>query len=254
MISERVLARSFSGFWTELLPLLTPSFVHMFNEVYRNVLIDERGGDYGEPVEKATDVGDSAFIAEVAFYLAKLATQRATSVIAACEDTALVSSAVHLASATVAAYESDARELHSALTDGEHHEVLSLAQNYDLFFRIRSEGKPIVFNPRIPGAGFIASCEADIAIADTIYEVKTITRNIASKDIRQLLIYLALQAATGERLWIKAGFFNPRRAILHEFYVDDLISRMSGGRFAVEVFRDVIAFSLSRDLEVDAAF
>jgi hypothetical protein len=253
VISERTLSRSFSGFWAELLPLLTPSFVHMFNKMFQADLVDSQGFAPGE-VEKASDLSDSALVAEVTFYLAKLATQRETSVALAWADDALMSNAVRLASAMVSSYEGGGSGLAVELTDGERAEILNLAQNYDIFFRMRAEGQVPIFNPRIPGTGFIASCEADLAIGSTLYEVKTVMRKIASKDIRQIVLYLALQAATGERRWTTAGFFNPRKALVHEFDVDDLIGRMSGGRSAMEVFQDVAFFASAREIENDTAF
>lgn len=253
VISERNLSRSFLGFWAELLPLLTPSFVHMFNEMYKSHLIDDKGA-LARKVEKVSGISDSAFVAEVAFYIAKLAAQKGASAVSACEDRTLAASATHLAAATVAAYEGDANRLPDDLTIAEYGEVLNLARNYDIFFREHSEIEAVTFNPLIRGAGFISSCEADIAIGSILYEVKTVTRNIASKDIRQLVIYLALQAATGERRWPTAGFFNPRRAVVHKFSVDDFISRMSGGRFSMDVFQDIINFAATREIDIDTIF
>ena len=72
MISERTFARSFSGFWTELLPLLTPSFVHIVNEGYKYQLTDEFDVAI-EPVPKNPQTQDASVIAEFAFFLARQA-------------------------------------------------------------------------------------------------------------------------------------------------------------------------------------
>jgi len=81
-----------------------------------------------------------------------------------------------------------------------------------------------------------------------------VKRNLAGKDIRQLLVYLALQAAAGNRRWPRAGFFNPRKAEYHEFDVDTFIAQISGGRSASEVYSDLVDFVSSRGVEIDAAF
>jgi hypothetical protein len=253
MISERELSKSFSGFWGELLPLLTPSFVHFFNETFKLNLVDAQGLPIGT-VKKASDLGDTAFLAEVAFYLVKLARQHELSAVSAWEDVALRDKVIGLASATVDAYEGGTGQVPSELGEGEREEVLGLAHNYDLFLGRFADGTAITFNPRIQGSGFISSCEADISVGNVLYEVKTVSRNLAGKDLRQVIIYLALQAATGERRWTQAGFFNPRRATVHEFNVDDLVSRISGGRLAVEVFRGITEFALTREVEFDSSF
>ena len=140
-----------------------------------------------------------------------------------------------------------------ALNSSEKSESLLLANNYDLLFE-RYSGKAIVFSPRIQGAGFVDACTGDLSVGESLFEVKTVTRNIAGKDIRQLLVYLALQAATGSRRWTGAGFFNPRRASVYEFSVDEALPLMSGGRLATEVFEEMVQYFCSRDIELDLAF
>lgn len=39
MISEKNIAADFKGFWSESLPLLTPSFVRVFNEASEEDLV-----------------------------------------------------------------------------------------------------------------------------------------------------------------------------------------------------------------------
>src|SRR5687767_1115096 len=53
------------------------------------------------------------------------------------------------------------------------------------------------FTPKIRGAGVLSECAADISTGPPLFEVKTAESKIARKDIRQLIVYLALQAATG---------------------------------------------------------
>jgi len=93
-----------------------------------------------------------------------------------------------------------------------------------------------------------------MSIGESLFEVKTVDRNLAGKDIRQLLVYLALQAATGDRKWRSGGLFNPRRARYYQFYVDELVPKMSGGNSAAEVLREIVEFLSTRDIQVDATF
>jgi len=254
MMSERTFSASFSAFWTELLPLLTPTFVHMINEGFKERLNDEFGLP-SEAVEKRADSRDSAVIAEFAFFLAKAAVEKEISVDEVFQNHKLRISAERGAVEIVKRYEADrVGHFPMALTQSEQKEGLSLAQNYQRFFHRRPDKELIEFGPKIPGAGFLASCIADISIGHTLFEVKTVNRNLAGKDIRQLIVYLALQAATGERRWTVAGFFNPRRAVYHKFDVDEVILQMSGGKPAAEVFHELIDFVCTRDIQMDTAF
>src|SRR5881275_1020467 len=59
----------------------------------------------------------------------------------------------------------------------------------------------IEFCPVFAGAGFLDSSAGDLAIANCLIEVKTTVRKPAGKDIRQLIVYAALDANTEERRW-----------------------------------------------------
>ena len=109
-----------------------------------------------------------------------------------------------------------------------------------------------MFLPRIPGCGFVNECAADLVIGDCLFEVKTVERNIAGKDIRQLLVYLALQSATDKKVWRDAGFFNPRRRVSYRSSVDKMIPLISGGRVASEVFRDMVELFCTRNMQYDS--
>lgn len=253
MISERTFAHSFSGFWAELLPLLNPSLVHMINEGYKERLTNIIGLPLNE-VDKKGKSGDSSVIAEFAFFITKMAVEKGISVKQVFKNETIVKSAMKCAIITVERYESSSKPITTSLENNELEEVLELALNYERFFRQRKGKGAIEFYPKIPGAGFILSCQADISIGSSLFEVKTVNRNIAGKDIRQLIVYLALQAATGERRWRKAGFFNPRRALYQEFDIDNVILRMSGGRPSIEVFQELIDFVCVRDIQIDTSF
>ena len=252
MISERRFASSFDGFWSELLPLLTPTFVHMVGEAYKESLTDAFGSPL-KPVEHRADT-DRSVIAEFAFYLAKNAIEKGITIRAAYDDPTVRSQAETTAGAVVRLYEGAVQYPSSELSDEDLLEGLSIAENYQPFLQeMLALGSP-VFNPIIAGAGFLQTCQADIAIGRGLFEVKTVARNIAGKDIRQLIVYLALQAATSEPRWTVGGFFNPRKAEYHRFEVDELIAKISGGRSASEIYHTLIDFACSWDVQIDTAF
>lgn len=253
MISERTFARSFTSFWDELLPLLTPSLVHVINDHYRQRLTDNLGLLL-RPVEPRANT-DSAVIAEFAFYLAKSATEAGITMKAAYDDTQIRNQALTKAALIVSYYEGPVQyPPRTDLDDDELLEGLEIAQNYTRFFEQVPAKGTIQFLPPIAGAGFLENCQADLAIGRALFEVKTVNRNLASKDIRQLLVYLALQAATGDRKWNLGGFFNPRRAEYIQFAIDEVLAQISGGRSSSEVYHSLIDFVSSSDVQFDTAF
>jgi len=253
MISERTFARSFSGFWTELLPLLTPNFVHLVSNGFKNALIDADGEPI-VPVPKDPEIRDTAVIAEFAFFISQLSIQRNLSVYELIREKKYSEKAEHYALEVVKKYEGGRVPLSAPLLPKELEEGLALAVNYERFFNARGKNQIIEFGPSIPGAGFLAECKADISVGTTLFEVKTVDRNLAGKDIRQLVVYLALQGVTGNRRWVSGGVFNPRRAIYHEFNIDYIINQMSGGKASLEVFQELIDFVSIRDIQLDATF
>jgi hypothetical protein len=253
MISERKFARSFTGFWMELLPLLTPKFVHIINDAFKIHLTDENGEPL-RPIQKNSKIRDLAVIAEFAFYISQLSIQEGQKVAEIINNDKYFDKAQRDAYEVVKRYEGGTVNLNLPLISEEIEEGLALALNYERFFEINCKNKEIEFGPIISGAGFISECKADISVGNTLFEVKTVDRNVAGKDIRQLVLYLALQGITGNRKWTHAGFFNPRRAVYHEFRVDDVIRQMSGGKASLEIFQELIDFVSSRDIQIDAVF
>src|SRR5258708_17738387 len=100
MISEHEFSVSFSGFWGELLPLLTPSFVHMINESLEQVVRDENGFAVGG-VPKYIDSSESALIAELAFFLARASIERIMDVDSAFNDNAALAWAEQMAASSI---------------------------------------------------------------------------------------------------------------------------------------------------------
>ncbi|MGH9908129.1 MAG: hypothetical protein ACRD8U_21365 [Pyrinomonadaceae bacterium] len=154
----------------------------------------------------------------------------------------------------VSYYEGAVQYPRTDLREDELLEGFEIAQNYQRFFEQVPVKGTIEFLPRIPGAGFLQNCQADLAIGRALFEVKTVSRNLASKDLRQLIIYLALQAATGDRKWNVGGFFNPRKDDYLQFGIDEVIAQFSKGRSSSEVYHSLIDFVSSSDVQFDTAF
>jgi hypothetical protein len=253
MISERTFARSFASFWLELLPLLTPNFVHIVNYALANQLVDEHDVLI-DPVKKKPAVRDPSVVAEFAFFIAQLSVSEGVGISNIRNNDNHIERAQKYAYEIVKRYEGGESRILLPLNQEEIEEGLAIAMNYERFFEIKCKNKIIEFGPIISGAGFVSECKADISIGNTLFEVKTFDRNLASKDIRQLIIYLALQGITGNRRWDYAGFFNPRRALYYEFRVDEVIRELSGGKSSLDVFQEISDFITRRDIQIDSVF
>ncbi len=250
MISEKDVATQFNGLWDDVLPLLTPSFVRLFNAANSDDLTEHAQSKFSK-ISIGPNVEKHDLVAEFSFHIAKISVERNISVGAFDVNSDHFMNAYRAAISFLSKYASDNDRI--SLNPDEVSEALSLATQYDYFY---SHIKPtmIEFSPRIAGAGYLGACNADLSLDDTLYEIKTVSRNIAGKDIKQLILYLALQYSTGTRRWPHAGFFNPRKALHYKFSVDHLIYRTSGGRSTTEVFADIVDFLSARGVEIDAIF
>jgi hypothetical protein len=253
MISERTFASSFPEFWQELLPLLTPSCVHLLHGGHEEHLTDDAGHEVGA-TQVNNETRDPAIVSEFAYHLAKEAFRRTVSISDAFADVSVRRTAETVAFDLVNSYEGRNVLGDASLNATELHEGLELAARYEFFARSQGGAKHCIFQIPLKGCGFLGVCAADMAIGDYLVEVKTVQRSLAGKDIRQLVIYLALSSVTRAEPWQCAGFFNPRRGTFHKFGVTELIDLIAGGRSAVDVYAELLDFTCSSDVELDSTF
>jgi hypothetical protein len=251
MISERTFAQSFDAFWHELLPLLTPRFMALFNEAYESILKDDAGRDFTVlpvRVERADIVAEFGFRAACIANLHKITVQNVFA------DTKLAASAESQALDLICRYEGSKPDEAPPLNDSEREEGLALALRYQNLYAAFPPNSVIQFCPQLCGAGFLNPCEADLVINDTLIEVKTTKKKPSGKDLRQLTTYLALDSGAQNRGWTHIGIFNPRRGTLHRAHVDPLMLRLSGGKPRSDVFADLVSFAESNDLPTERRF
>jgi hypothetical protein len=252
MISERAFAKSFASFWQELVPLLTPRFVGLFNEAYEKVLVDENGVALTD-VPIAPDTRPD-IVAEFAFRGAQLLQDSGRDLQTLLDDPATVTEASRRAFDVIQQYEGAKPDVIRPLLPSELQEGLMLAKNYAALYRACQPTARIEFCPRFQGCGFLNVAEGDLSIDDMLIEVKTTTRKVAGKDLRQLITYLALDTGAGHQRWSHIAVFNPRRGTLHRAEVDALLLRLSGGRPRVDVLAELVDFVQATELVIDHSF
>ncbi len=244
MISERNLARAFESVWQSLFPMLTPAFMRTFNEDFLKP-IDTRHTGMARAVPVESNSPD--LVSEFGIQLARAVVEGNVLIEDVAEDPTVLSPAWNKAQAVVARYEGELPDLTEVpMFDVDRDEGLGLADNLVAFVGL-IDGT-VQFSPSIPGANVLSQCEADLAVEDTLVEIKTVSRGFRSNDLRQLLVYLALDWVRGPQ-WRKGCLVNPRRAVWADFEVDWLVRRLSG-RPAADTFGDFIyAFASGVELE-----
>lgn len=252
VISEKTVASVFNNFWEETLPLLTPSFVRVFNEAHCEVLSDLPFSNFARiPIAPEVKVHD--LVAEFAFCAAEVSHSSGLTISALSHDQTKIKETYSKAVGFLKRYESEDDLI--LLNEVEIDEGFKLAEQYQHFFEyFQLERSEVEFRPKINGAGFLGNCTADLSTGDTLYEIKAISRNLSGRDIRQLLVYLGLWYASDKPQWEFAGFFNPRRALHYRFSVEHLIFHTSGGKTKAEVFDRLLRFLDTRGIELDTPF
>lgn len=252
MISERSAARYFGSLWRHIFPMLTPSFMRIFNASYVRKLESEcafRNMKVG-PVQKQYHSPD--FISELAIQLAKEACLAGLQVDALKEEGHIVAGAWRAAQAVVEKYEGTVGDtvLGFTFSEAAFKEALAISKNIEAV-SIALSGL-VQFFPSVRGAGVIRRCEADLAIGCHLVEVKAVDRRFMAKDLKQLLVYLALDA-TDKRRWQKGCILNPRMGTWCRFDVEELVQFLSAGESSAVAFSNLLD-GLNRDVEIDALF
>ena len=250
MISERTISRGFQSVWSSHFPMLNSSFVVSLNRHFTKPITSSEGVN-AAIVKPPSHHTSHDLVAELGIQLAKKALSLRCSSQQAAQDTELLASAWKDALKLVNRYEGERTfpALEKIASDWIKDAIL-LSSNLCVF--IESHQGELEFDPTISGTRSIPTCEADLCIGDLLVEVKTVSRRFSTQDLRQVLIYLALDWANGAQRWERACLVNPRRAIYAMFSVDWLVKQTSG-RSCAEVFGEFLD-SFNRDIELEVSF
>jgi hypothetical protein len=224
----------------------------IFNGAYEKTLVEADGKAIrAVPMDPSIRAD---IVAEFAFWGARLMREQDHAATALVNESALVQEASRRAFDVVEQYEGTKPEVVGPLTSIELQQGLALAQNYEALYRACPPGKAVTFGPQFQGCGFLNAAEGDLGIHETLIEIKTTTRRVSGRDLRQLITYLALDAGAGLHRWSKIAIFNPRRGTLHLAEIDALLLRVSGGKPRVDVLRELVEFVQATELVNDRTF
>ena len=128
----------------------------------------------------------------------------------------------------------------------ERQEVETIWRRLIQFF-CRDTAFTNVLSPSFSGCGIIDSCAGDIICGDTLYEVKAAGRFFRSIDLRQLLIYSALNKQAGTYGFVNIGVFNPRVGVCYRSPLSEVCYEVSG-KSADELLGDIIETASGADI------
>lgn len=243
MISERDIAEKFNVVWKQSFPLLTPSFMRVFNESYVIVINEDLA-----PIEEEVRFD---LVSEAAFNLSQMVIEQNINAV---DFLAFASNRNQLAIDTAHSIWPQGQYVKEELelSPFEVNDILRVAGNIVEFINKTKRSK-VKFKPLLKGYGILSDLEGDLEIDDTLYEIKTVNRNFKSSDLKQLFIYLALKQVSQGDNWKNAGLYNPRKGTCCNFNIKALIEEISGGKSSHEAFEGLLD-SLTREVEIDARF
>ena len=103
------------------------------------------------------------------------------------------------------------------------------------------DGRKIITAPIFPGCGFVDRSFGDLLVGDTLYEVKSGDRNFRLMDVKQILVYLALNIISHSHDINYVGFVNPRVGIYYKLGISDFAYAISGKNM-IQLLSDIIEF------------
>jgi hypothetical protein len=231
MISERVFASNFTSVWQGLTPT-SEIFVRRINAgLYERVFPHL---DSAAPPERRALINEAAFTLFVR-YGGKLVSRSPLSSLEVVE-------CVTAARRTIAHLDRLRSSYVAALDDIEGTEAIAQATRLADFFSVQRR-EQITFNPDFPGCGMIDACHGDVLVGGALYEVKAGDRRFRSVDIRQLLVYMALNYQARRHDIGRLGLFNPRTGVSFEASLVEFCFEVSG-QAPPDLFADIVrAFS-----------
>lgn len=214
MISETTFARGYSSFWMECFPWLN-SYVQSIN-LYRLEKFSAQILDY-DKVEHRSINNVMAFL-----HFRNLVKESNFAIEESKEET------LHYMQRF------PRNNLSTYCFDSNDQKVV-----YGQIFNLkRLPTRDIIFDPDFPGCGIIDNCRGDILQGNKLIEVKSGIRNIQPADIKQLIVYLALD-------WISSS----TKYNIHQVEIYNPRVGFSWTTDTEDLFRSVTSFTKEEALE-----
>lgn len=226
MITEKQFALGFSGFWQSLLPM-------MENHIRST---NERLQRFARPMVSSAPTATHGLVSELAFRMFVTSAHEKLPVEDLSSDQ--IRACVEAATSHIRGMRQLSRTPVPDPRPNEIAEATLLAERHALFFKRADE---LILMPTFPGCGWLMECSGDVISDSMLYEVKAGQRGFRSLDVRQTLIYCALNFAAKQHDIASVCLVNPRLGVFIEEDLEDLCLSLSGAP-AVEVLAAIVEY------------
>lgn len=215
MISERRFATTYTAFWNNVTPL-SNYCVHTLNE---------NSKAFAKPIATNSLSHKRALIAEIGFEIFAHSLQ--FNKVKNIEELSIDINDIVLQSKHRLIKELNEQRANQPLFSEDIGEIYSIAQNLLNYFN-KIDTSLLQLRPSFQGCGIINKCEGDIIYEDNLIEVKSVNRTLRVVDVRQVLIYLALDFVARRKVFKNIIFINPRLGTSIKLATSNLALEVSG--------------------------
>lgn len=229
MISEKEFALSHSGFWKQLLPL-AEEYIRTTNREL---------GRFCPPLVSPLPPDTRGVVNEIGFQIFAVSIKFDTSIEFLSQPA--LDQSIRDGLRHIRALREHGRPPVPHPTNEQINEAIVLAKRLDVFLRQASPGT-LIPSPIFRGCGWVNECAGDVLGNQTLFEVKAGDRRFRSIDVRQVLIYCALNSAATTYDISRVCLVNPRLGVFFEESLDELCGE-TAGRSATDVLNEIVQFA-----------
>jgi hypothetical protein len=216
MISERKFAESYTSFWREIIPT-GEDYIRRIN------LKLER---FDTPIESNLPSQRRALINELAFRLFCVTIKEAKPSIISLPDE-VIEEEVKVTSSHILRFK-DTKKSITKINEKEKQESIELGNRLLEYFKPKAINSEMILCPEFPGSGIVNTSEGDIILGSILYEIKSGDRSFRLIDLKQTLIYCALNYGRQKYNIDKISLLNPRLGLYFIESIDDVALAVSG--------------------------
>ena len=229
MITEKRFAASHHAFWRELLPM---------GERYIRA-VNAGLARFCEPLTGTAAPKFHGVLSELAFLMFVRAVQNGKQMSALTPSE--VQEDVSAATSFIERFRKQGRGPLAIPRDTEIREATALAERMADFFQKAADG-PLLLQPTFPGCGWLSECQGDVFSSNVLFELKSGTRPFRMLDIKQVLIYCALDFSRNVYDIKDICLVNPRTGSYFSVPINSLCELVAG-RSSVDVLGDIVEYA-----------
>lgn len=227
MISEKVFIKNYTGFWNSLFPL--------HNAFMKGVILE--CSQHQSDIELTTTGRRFSFVSEVGFQIFVLCTERQIPISDITFNSDLYKQVEGKCHEKFELFHDDDSTIRDSLSRNEFDDAIKIIHSLNRKFL----GRTVTVNPQFTGCSIIDTCYGDILIGNTLYEIKSVTRNFNIIDFRQLITYCALNYVSKIHSINSIGLYNPKRNMTYEIDLELFASAIAGA-FIHDIYWDILNF------------